>query len=90
TGQLQFATDQGAGRSKWIAGFLALVLVGWMGSGAILPSANATEEADIPPERTISVAVMESVAQDVPLVLTAEGQSIPDRATTIRAKVDGE
>jgi membrane fusion protein, multidrug efflux system len=90
TGKLQFDTDRGAGRSKWIAGLLALALVGWMGSGAVLPSAGPAEEGASAPERVISVAVMDSVAQDVPLVLTAEGQSIPDRATTIRAKADGQ
>ncbi|MBQ2260893.1 MAG: efflux RND transporter periplasmic adaptor subunit [Loktanella sp.] len=90
TGQLQFDTDKGAGRSKWIAGFLVLALVGWMGSGIVLPSAAALDGAEVPAERTISVAVIDSVAQDVPLVLTAEGQSIPDRTATIRAKAGGQ
>ncbi len=90
TGTLQFRTDPGAGRSKWIAGLLALVLVGWMGSGYILPASGQAGEEDQPAPRVTSVAVMESVARDVPLVLTAEGQSIPDRATTIRAKADGQ
>ena len=90
TGKLQFDTDRGASRSKWIAGLLALALIGWMGSGVILPSADpdAGVVADAP-DRAVSVAVMDSVAQDVPLVLTAEGQSIPDRAATVRAKADG-
>jgi multidrug efflux system membrane fusion protein len=91
TGKLQFDTDRGASRSKWIAGLLALALIGWMGSGVILPSADpdAGVVADAP-DRAVSVAVMDSVAQDVPLVLTAEGQSIPDRAATLRAKADGQ
>jgi multidrug efflux system membrane fusion protein len=91
TGKLQFDTDRGASRSKWIAGLLALALIGWMGSGVILPSADpdAGVVADAP-DRAVSVAVMDSVAQDVPLVLTAEGQSIPDRAATVRAKADGQ
>ena len=33
TGKLTFENDKGAGRSKWVAVFLALALVGWMGSG---------------------------------------------------------
>ncbi|ARU02116.1 efflux RND transporter periplasmic adaptor subunit [Yoonia vestfoldensis] len=91
TGQLQFDTDTGASRSKWIAGLLAIVLVGWMGSGAIIPSVGAGDGAVAEtPDRAVSVAVIDSVAQDVPLVLTAEGQSIPDRAVTLRAKADGE
>ena len=35
-------------------------------------------------------SVMPSQAQDVQLVLTAEGQSEPDRATNIQAEVDGQ
>ena len=90
TGQLRFDTDKGAGRSKWIAGALAVVLVGWMGSGAILPATGAAADAEAAPARITSVAVMDSASRDVPLVLTAEGQSIPDRAATIRAKADGQ
>jgi hypothetical protein len=30
TGKLQFDTDRGASRSKWIARLLALALIGWM------------------------------------------------------------
>ncbi|WP_019953602.1 efflux RND transporter periplasmic adaptor subunit [Yoonia vestfoldensis] len=91
TGKLQFDTDKGAGRSKWIAGMLALALVGWMGSGLVIPSADPAETAATDtPDRAVSVAVVDSVAEDVPLVLTAEGQSIPDRATTVRAKADGQ
>lgn len=91
TGKLQFDTDKGSGRSKWIAGLLALALVGWMGSGAVIPSADEEETtASDAPNRAVSVAVVDSVAEDVPLVLTAEGQSIPDRAVTVRAKADGQ
>ncbi len=91
TGKLQFDTDKGSGRSKWIAGLLALALIGWMGSGAVMPSADPQDSAvaDVA-DRAVSVAVIDSVAQDVPLVLTAEGQSIPDRAATISAKADGQ
>lgn len=91
TGKLQFDTDKGAGRSKWVAGLLALALIGWMGSGVIMPSADPDDDAVTDTaNRVVSVAVVDSVAEDVPLVLTAEGQSIPDRAATVRAKADGQ
>ncbi|WP_322890272.1 MULTISPECIES: efflux RND transporter periplasmic adaptor subunit [unclassified Yoonia] len=91
TGKLQFDTDKGAGRSKWVAGLMALALIGWMGSGAVIPSADPQDRAVADAaDRAVSVAVVDSVAQDVPLVLTAEGQSIPDRAATVRAKADGQ
>lgn len=90
TGKLQFQTDPGAGRSVWISGLLVLVLVGWMGSGYVLPAAGDGAAEEDAPERVTSVAVMESTARDVPLVLIAEGQSIPDRSATIRAKADGQ
>ncbi|EBA12131.1 efflux RND transporter periplasmic adaptor subunit [Roseobacter sp. CCS2] len=90
-GKLTFDADKGAGRSKWVAGFLALLLVGWMGSGYIIPSQAAQDEnAEPPTQSAIAVAVMPSQAQDVQLVLTAEGQSQPDRATNIQAEVSGQ
>jgi len=82
--------DKGAGRSKWIAILLAAALIGWMGSGYIIPSEPAEEvsaEADV---RLVSVAVMQSQAQDIDLVLTAEGQATPDRASSIQAKASGQ
>jgi len=90
-GKLTFDSDKGAGRSKWAAIFLALLLVGWMGSGYIIPSAatqDATSESLAP--RAITVAVMPSQAEDVQLVLTAEGQSEPDRATNVQAEAGGQ
>ena len=90
-GKLTFEGDKGAGRSKWIAGLLALLLVGWMGSGYIVPTATAdTDDAVAEPQRAIAVAVMPSQAQDVTLVLTAEGQSEPDRATGVQAEAAGQ
>ncbi len=90
-GKLTFEADKGAGRSKWVAVFLALLLVCWMGSGYILPS-DLSEDAveETPTQRAIAVAVMPSQADDVELVLSAEGQSEPDRATNIQAETSGQ
>jgi len=91
TGTLQFDGDKGAGRSKWIAVLLALILFGWMGSGYILPSETAEDApAETAPAEAITVAVLPSQAQDVQLVLRAEGQSEPDRATGIQAEATGQ
>jgi multidrug efflux system membrane fusion protein len=90
TGRLTFDGDKGAGRSKWIAILLAVLLVGWMGSGYIIPTAHANGVVEETPTRVVTVAVMPSKAQDVELVLTAEGQSIPDRSTSIQAKASGQ
>ena len=90
-GKLTFEAEKGAGRSKWIAVFLALLLIGWMGSGYIVPSESADDaptQATAP--RAITVAVMESQAEDVQLVLTAEGQSEPDRVTGVQAEAGGQ
>ncbi len=89
-GRLTFQSDKGANRSKWLAILLAILLVGWMGSGYILPSEPEEELAEQTETRAVTVAVMPSVAQDVQLVLTAEGQSVPDRATQIAAKATGQ
>ncbi len=92
TGKLSFQGDKGAGRSKWIALLLVLLLVGWMGSGYLAPGTPEVTEtvAETPTEQAISVAVMPSVAQDVQLVLAAEGQSEPDRVSRIQAEAPGE
>lgn len=90
-GKLTFDGDRGAGRSKWVAGLLALLLVGWMGSGYIIPAeAEEDNQAEAPVPRAIAVAVMPSEAKDVQLVLSAEGQSEPDRATGIQAEAGGQ
>lgn len=89
-GQLRFDDDAGSGRSKWIAIGLALVLILWMGSGFVFPSQQQQITADDEGLRPITVAVMPSVAEDVMLVLAAEGQSMPDRATGIRAEAQGQ
>lgn len=91
-GKLTFTGDKGASRSKWIALLLVVLLVGWMGSGYLAPS-QAPEEtpvAEAPQETAITVAVVPSTAQDVALVLSAEGQSEPDRVATIRAEAPGQ
>ncbi len=91
TGKLTFDGDKGAGRSKWIAGLLALLLIGWMGSGYIIPAeASEDEVAEEKQSGAVVVAVMPSQAQDVQLVLRAEGQSEPDRATGIQAEASGQ
>lgn len=93
TGKLTFESDNGANRSKWIAVFFALLIIGWMGSGYVVDSgaeAAAGDPVDEAITRAIAVAVMPSQAEDVQLVLTAEGQSEPDRATGIRAEAGGQ
>jgi len=92
TGKLTFESEKGAGRSKWIALLLMLLLVGWMGSGYLTQAEveEASATADTPQEQAISVAVLPSVAQDVELVLSAEGQSEPDRVSLVQAEATGQ
>ncbi|MDO6592085.1 efflux RND transporter periplasmic adaptor subunit [Loktanella sp. D2R18] len=90
TGKLTFDGDKGAGRSKWVAILMGLAMVGWMGSGQFAPEAPEEETAEDAAPSLVTVAVIPSVAQDVQLVLTAEGQSTPDRSTQIRAKANGQ
>ena len=88
---LSFENDKGSNRSKWIAGGLALAIIGWMGSGYLLPSQQADETAKTPVAvRAVSVAVRESVAEPVQQVFVAEGQALPDRDTAIRAETSGQ
>ncbi|MFX0547073.1 efflux RND transporter periplasmic adaptor subunit [Roseovarius sp. S1116L3] len=88
---LAFESDKGSSRSRWIAGGLAVAIVGWMGSGYILPSSEASTPADGAVSRkAVTVAVRASVAEQVEQVFAAEGQALPDRDTTIRAETSGQ
>ncbi|QJF53027.1 efflux RND transporter periplasmic adaptor subunit [Roseobacter ponti] len=91
TEELTFQDDKGASRSTWIAGALVLVIVGWMGSGYILPSENpeppqSADEGMAP----VAVTVENSTAEPVTLYFRAEGQAQPDRDTAIRAESSGD
>lgn len=88
---LHFEDDPGASRSTWVAGAILLAIVGWMGSGFVLPS-----EEEEPPQAAaegpepVAVAVRMSAAEPVTLYFEAEGQALPDRDTAIRAEMSGE
>ncbi len=87
---LRFQDEKGASRSRWVAGALALALVGWMGSGFVLPS-DETAEADAPRESTpVAVMVLDSTAEPVTKTFSAEGQAQPDRRATLRSRTAGE
>ncbi len=83
--------DRGSGRSKWIALALIVALVGWMGSGYILPG-DTDEEID--EARTspgpVTVAVRDSTAEAIQQFLRAEGQTEPQRQTGVPAQTSGE
>ena len=88
---LAFENDAGSSRSRWVAGGLALAIVGWMGSGWVLPSGEAETAATTPTIRkAVTVAVRPSRAEAVEQVFVAEGQALPDRDTTIRAETSGQ
>jgi multidrug efflux system membrane fusion protein len=88
---LRFDDDRGSSRSIWIASLLTLALVGWMGSGFIIPSEEAEQDATAASEPLpVAVAVERSSAQPVTLYFNAEGQALPDRDTMIRAEASGD
>jgi multidrug efflux system membrane fusion protein len=87
---LRFETDRGAGRATWIAAAIAVGVIGWMGSGFLLPSgpAEAPPEARTPEPASVSVRTQQ--AEPVVLRLRAEGQALPDRDTPLRAEATGD
>ena len=87
---LEFQDDEGASRSTWIATALVVVIVAWMGSGFIFPSAEPTATPTREAPKPIAVAVKPSVAETVTQYYQAEGQAIPDRDTELRAEVSGD
>ncbi len=88
---LKFESDRGSNKSRWVAGGLAIAIIGWMGSGYILPSQEVVESAktSVAP-RAVTVAVRNSEAEAVEQVFVAEGQALPDRDTAIRAETSGQ
>ncbi|HCP80125.1 MAG TPA: efflux RND transporter periplasmic adaptor subunit [Octadecabacter sp.] len=88
--QLMFSSDKGASRATWFAGVLVLVLVGWMGSGFIIPSES--DDAPVAREalKPITVAIQTSTAEVVTQFYQAEGQALPDRDTMMRAETSGD
>ncbi|WBU56697.1 efflux RND transporter periplasmic adaptor subunit [Paracoccus sediminicola] len=88
---LSFKDDKGASRSTWIAGAILIGIVGWMGSGFIFPSSDASEPRSAQTEPApVAVAVQPSRAEEVTLFFQAEGQAMPDRDTAIRAEASGD
>ena len=90
SGQLTFETDQGAGGSTWLALLLTLGLVGWMGSGFVLPSKTDDAPTEDRVTRAVAVEVLPSQSREVELVLTAEGQATPDRAANVQANATAQ
>ena len=88
--KLVFSSDKGASRSTWIAGFLVIAIVGWMGSGFIIPSADSTPTIVRETPKPVAVAVTTSQAETVTQFYQAEGQALPDRDTMMRAETSGE
>lgn len=87
---LDFDSDAGASRARWVAGAVVVLMVLWMGSGYVLPSDTAAEDTlPTAAARVVTVAVTRSVATDVEQVFIAEGQALPDRDTAIRAETSG-
>jgi multidrug efflux system membrane fusion protein len=90
TPALRFESDRGSSRPFWLASFLLLAIVVWMGSGYVFPSDEMSQEgasAEIPAP---SVLVRESRAEPVTLSFKSEGQATPDRDTLIVAEATGE
>lgn len=87
---LDFSTERGATRSRFVAALITVAIFGWMFSGYILPSEQAEEEEPVSEKRLVSVAVTPSEAQTVTRYFVAEGQAQPDRITSLRAEATGD
>jgi multidrug efflux system membrane fusion protein len=88
--RLTFSSDKGASRSTWFAALLVLLIVGWMGSGFIIPSEDTDPVIAREDPKPVAVAVTTSVAETVTQFYQAEGQALPDRDTMMRAEISGD
>ncbi|MDJ1017672.1 MAG: efflux RND transporter periplasmic adaptor subunit [Paracoccaceae bacterium] len=87
---LAFTSDRGSSRSFWFALLLTLLIVGWMGSGFIIPSEAEEETVARGAPEPVAVSVRTSRAKPVTQFFQAEGQALPDRDTPIRAESSGQ
>ncbi|MEO9865452.1 MAG: efflux RND transporter periplasmic adaptor subunit [Yoonia sp.] len=88
--RLEFTSDKGASRSTWVAALLVLLIVGWMGSGFVIPSEDTDPVVAREDPKPVAVAVATSMAEIVTQFYQAEGQALPDRDTTMRAETSGD
>jgi len=88
--RLTFSSDKGASRSTWFAALLVLLIVGWMGSGFIIPSEDSDPVIAREEPKPVAVAVTTSMSETVTQFYQAEGQALPDRDTMMRAETSGD
>lgn len=88
--RLTFSSDNGSSRSTWVAALLVVLIVGWMGSGFVIPSENTDPVIAREDPKPVTVAVTRSTAQTVTQFYQAEGQALPDRDTMMRAETSGD
>jgi len=88
--RLTFTSDKGASRSTWVAALLVVLIVGWMGSGFIIPSEDTGPVIAREDPKPVAVAVTTSTAETVTQFYQAEGQALPDRDTMMRAEISGD
>ncbi|SEQ39688.1 membrane fusion protein, multidrug efflux system [Loktanella sp. DSM 29012] len=87
---LRFSDDKGASKSTWIAGLFVVLIVGWMGSGFVVPSEDPEPVVRRTTPEPVAVAVTPSVAETVTQFFQAEGQALPDRDTMLVAETSGD
>ena len=88
--RLTFSSDKGASRSTWVAALLVVLIVGWMGSGFVIPSEDSDPVVTRQDPEPVAVAVTTSTAETVTQFYQAEGQALPDRDTMMRAETSGD
>ena len=90
TQRLEFTSDPGAGRSKYVAAALLGLVVLWMGSGIFFPSAPEEDaEGGSEAAAAVAVQVLPSEAAPVTRHFVAKGQALPHRDSQVRAEASG-
>lgn len=87
------SAEKGSRKSTWITALLVIGLVGWMGSGFILPTAeepvSRPARLDDREAKLVAVETTLSSASTVTQFFVTEGQALPERLTRIRAEAPG-
>lgn len=69
---------------------MVLAIVGWMGSGFVLPSEEEEQAVRQTGPEPVAVTIETISAEPVTLFFQAEGQALPDRNTAIRVEGSGD
>jgi multidrug efflux system membrane fusion protein len=88
--RILFESDPGSSKSKWAAVISFCIVLGWMGSGYILPSSPPAPKVIPTAVQPRAVEITSSVAEDIVISISTQGETTPARRAEITSIASGE